>query len=200
MAGGCVLVLMVVAYYCLRATPSVFFTTSSPGGTYSVSLKGDKGRTLLLSHEVKADVLKSGRPFASNIFVHSSHNAFDLSFEAGFPNARWLSDNILEFYRQEYFEKGSDLLIVRNSTNRTVNYMRVQAVNKFLIFDIEPGSSISLQIPAPRGDSQWIALEGAFDDNQKIDFYHKSFDRSSTQRVRFDYQVLITPLGIQIEQ
>ena len=198
--GCCILGLIVVAYYCLQGRPSVFFTTSSPNGTYSVSLKGDERRTLLLPHEVRADVLKSGRPFVSNIFMHSSHNAFDLSFEAGFPDARWLSDNALEFYRREYFEKGSDSLIIENSSNRAVQFMRVQALNKFLVFDIQPGSSISLQIPAARGDSQWIALEGAFNDNQKIGFYQRSFDRRSTQRVRFNYQILITPSGIQIEE
>lgn len=198
--GCCILGLIVAAYYGLQGRTSVFFTTSSPSGTYSVTLKGDKGRTLLVPHEVRADVLKSGRPFVSDIFMHSSHNAFDLSFESGFPNARWLSDNTLEFYRREYFEEGSDSLIIQNSSNRAVKFMRIQALNKFLVFDIQPGSSISLQIPAARGDSQWIALEGAFIDNEGIDFYQRSFDRRSTQRVRHDYRIRITPSVIQIEE
>jgi len=132
--------------------------------------------------------------------MHSSHNAFDLSFESGFPNVRWLSDNTVEFYRQEYFEKGSDSVIIQNSSNRAIKYVRLQALNEFLIFDIEPGSSISVLIPAARGDSQWIALSAAFNDNQKIDFYPRSFDRRSTQRVRFNYKILITPSGLQIEE
>lgn len=136
----------------------------------------------------------------SDIWIHSTHNAFDLSFEAGFPDSRWLSENILEFYRGEYFDKGSDSLKIQNSSNRAVKFMRVQALNKFLVFDISPGASISLQIPAPRGDSQWIASEGSFDDNEKIDFHYKSFDRHSTQRVSCNYQILITPSGIRIEE
>jgi hypothetical protein len=198
--GCCILGLVVAAYYGLQGKTSVFFTTSSPSGTYSVSLKGDGRRTLILSHEVRADVLKSGRPYISDIYLHSSHNAFDLSFEAGFPNARWLSDNTLEFYLGEYFERGSDSLIIKNSGDKAVKYLRVQGLNNFLIFDIEPGSSISVQIPAARGDSQSIAVWGVFSDGQGIDFYQKSFDRHSTQRVHHTYQVLINPSGIRMEE
>ena len=192
--------LFVTGYYCLHNRSGVFFTTNSPRGTYSVSLKGDERRTLLFPHEVKADVLKTGRPFVSDIFMHSSHNAFDLSFEAGFPDARWIKDNALEFYRREYYENGSDSLLIRNGSDRAVKFMRVQALNKFLVFDLEPGSSISLQIPAARGDSQWIAVEGAFNDNEKIGFYQRSFDRRSTQRVRFNYKILITPSAVRIDE
>ena len=136
----------------------------------------------------------------SDIFMHSSHNAFDLSFEAGFPDARWVSDNTLELYRPEYFERGSDSLIIQNSSNKPVKYLRAQGVNKFLIFDIEPQSSISVQIPAPRGDTQSIAVWGAFNDNQEIVFYQKGFDRHSTQRVHTNYQIRITPSEVQIEE
>jgi hypothetical protein len=197
--GCCILGLIVAVSYSLH-TPSVFFTTSSPSGTYSVSLKGDRRRTFLLSHEVRADVVKSGRPFVSDIYMHSSHDAFDLSFEAGFPEARWLSNNVLEFSRQEYFERGSDSLIIQNSSDKAVKYLRAQGVSIFLIFDIEPGSSFSVQIPAPRGDTQSIAVWGAFNDNQEIVFSTKGFDRHSTQRVHTNYQIRITPLELQMEE
>ena len=197
--GCCILGLIAGFYYYLHR-PSVFFTTSSPSKTYSVNLKGDGRRSLLLSHEVRADVLKSGRPFISDVYIHSSNNAFDLSFEAGFPDARWLGNNALELYRPEYFERGSDSLIIRNSSDKAVKYLRAQGVNKFLIFDLEPGSSIVLQIPAPRGDTQWIDVWGAFNDNQEIVFCQKGFDRHSTQRVHTNYQIRITPSEVQIEE
>jgi hypothetical protein len=190
-----ILALVGIAFSCVQFSGREFFESSSPNGTYSVRLKGDKGRSLLLSHEIMADVTKHGAAYVSNIFMHSTHNAFDLSFEAGFPDARWLNDSILEFYRQEYFEKGFDSLVVENSDSRSIKYLRVQAHNKFLIFDIEPKSSVSLRIPAPRGDSQWIALEGAFNDNQKIDFYQKSFNRRSTQRTHFSYKIILSSSG-----
>jgi hypothetical protein len=88
--------------------------------------------------EVRVDVLKRGQPFASDIWLHSARNPFDLSFEAGFPQLRWPSDNLVEFYRQQYFEKGSDVLAVRNSSSQRIRYIRLQSVNKFLLFDLEP--------------------------------------------------------------
>ena len=197
---GCCIVGLIAAVYYYLHRPSVFFTTSSPSGTYSVSLKGDGRRTLLLYHEVRADALKSGGPFISDVHIHSTYNAFDLSFETGFPDARWLGNNALEFYRAEHFERGSDSLIIQNSSDKAIKYLRAQGVNKFLIFDIEPRSSISVQMPAPRGDTQGIAVWGAFNDNQEIVFSQKGFDRHSTQGVHTNYQIRITASEVQIEE
>ena len=58
--------------------------------------------------EVRADVSKAGQLFVSDIWLHRAEDSFDLSFEAGFPDVRWLTDNIVEFYRPEYFDQGAD--------------------------------------------------------------------------------------------
>jgi hypothetical protein len=108
--------------------------------------------------------------------MHASHNAFDLSFESGFPDCRWLSDNVVEFYYKEFFDKGSDSLTIKNSTDKTIKYLRVLSENEFLILDIAPGSGMTVRIPAARGDSQSISVEGAFNDEVKIGFAHNSFD------------------------
>jgi len=84
--------------YCSQRGQAVFFTTSSPGHTYEVKLKGNEGRVLLISNEVSVDVLKAGRPFLLDLWLHSAKNSFDLSFEAGYPDVRWRSKNVVEFY------------------------------------------------------------------------------------------------------
>jgi len=67
-ASGCFAVafagLLLSFTYCSQRGQAVFFTTSSPGHTYEVKLKGNKGRALLISNEVSVDVLKAGRPFS----------------------------------------------------------------------------------------------------------------------------------------
>lgn len=191
------LALFSAGYWLLKAQ-SVFSTTSSPNHTYTVSLKGSKARALLMRNEVRADVSKEGQPFISDIWLHSARNAFDLSFEVGYPDVRWPTENLVEFYRQQYFEKGFDLLTVRNSSRKPIKYIRVQSLNKFLLFDFEPGTSVSLRIPSPRGDSQWIAVEGVFSDGQIVPFNHQDFDRRSTQLNRFEYQIEISSSGSSI--
>jgi len=176
----------------------VFLTTISPEHTYSVVLRGDKGRPLIIPNQVRADVFKSGQPFISDIWLHSTGDSFDLSFEAGFPDVRWLDDNVLEFYRAQYYERGADLLQVENTETKTIKYLRVQAENKLLIFELRPASSVSVEIPAPRSDSQWIAVEGGFTDGSAIPFTSKSFDRRSRQQQHFTYQISVDASGATI--
>jgi hypothetical protein len=166
-----------------------FLTTTSPNHIYTVNLKGNKGRPLIIPNEVRADVSKAGQLFASDIWLHETTDSFDLSFEAGFPKVRWLTGNIVEFYRPEYFERGADLLMVENQAGKLIKYLRVQAENKFLVFELASGTSISLKIPAARGDSQWIAIEGAFADDEKIPFKSASFDK----RQHSNYHICIGP-------
>jgi hypothetical protein len=154
-----------------------FLTTTSPDHTYTVRLKGSKGRPLIVPNEVRADVSKAGQLFVSDIWLHRAEDSFDLSFEAGFPEVRWLSDNIVEFYRPDYFDQGADSLTVENNAGKLIKYLRVQSGNKFLIFELGSGKSISLKIPAARGDSQWIAVAGAFADGLAIPFKSGSFDK-----------------------
>lgn len=105
-----------------------------------------------MPNEVRADVSKAGQLFVSDIWLHRAEDSFDLSFEAGFPEVRWLTDNIVEFYRPEYFDQGADSLTVENNAGKLIKYLRVQSGNKFLIFELGSGKSISLKIPAARGD------------------------------------------------
>lgn len=172
-----------------------FCRTTSPDNFYSVVLKGDKRRPWIIPSTVSADVFKSGQPFQSNIWLHSADDSFDLSFEAGFPNIRWLGNNTVEFYRPEYFKKGADSLVVFNAAATPIKYLRVQSVNRFLLFEIPPGASVALEIPSPRGDSQDIALEGSFTNDKQILFNSKSFNRRSTQRKRFAYEISIDESG-----
>ena len=183
----------------IKSKRAMFLTTASPHNTFSVKLKGDKGRPLIIPNEVRADVFKFGQPYMSDIWLHSTGDSFDLSFESGFPNVRWLNDSTVEFYRPEYFEKGADSLLVSNRAATTIKYLRVQSENKFLLFELPSGTSVSLDIPAPRGDSQSIALQGAFADGKEIPFNSKTFNRRSTQRKHSVYEISVDESGSIIE-
>jgi hypothetical protein len=185
--------------YCSQRWQAVFFTTSSPGHTYEVRLKGNKGRPLLIPNEVSVDVLKASRPFLSDLWLHSTSDSFDLSFEAGYPDVRWRSENVVEFYRKEYYDRGLDSLILTNRASKSIQWLRVQSVNKHLIFEMPTGNSIQLEMPAPRGDSQWIGVEGAFTDGKKIEFSAKSFDRKNSQSKRSTYDLVITDSAVVID-
>lgn len=192
--------LFVSSICCSQRVQAVFFTTVSPGNIYEVKLKGDKGRPLLRTNEVRADVFKAGQLLLSNVWLHSTEDSLDVSFEAGYPDARWLAENVVEFYRKEYYENGHDSLIVTNRTAKSIQRLRIQSFNKFLVFEMPAGHSTQIELPAPRGDSQWIGAEGAFTEGEKIQFKARTFERRSSQRAHFVYKLVITDSGFTIEQ
>jgi hypothetical protein len=186
--------LILLGRFWIKSEHKEFLTTTSPDHAYTVSLKGNKGRPLIISNEIRADVYKAGQSFVSNIWLHETGDSFDLSFEAGFPDVRWLAGNVVEFYRPQYFDRGADSLVVENRTGKLIKYLRLQSENKFLVFELESGTSIPLQIPVARGDSQWIAVEGAFADGIEIPFKSGSFDK----RQHSNYRISVGPFGATI--
>lgn len=194
----CLCASLFLVRFWINSRHGVFLTTTSPDHTYAISLKGNKGRPLLIPNQVSADVSKSGQPFLSDIRVHEAWDSFDLPFEAGFPDVRWLTDNVVEFYRPEYFESGADSLQVQNEAAKPIKYMFVQAHNKFLVFDLQPGASVSLEISAPRGDSRSIALWGAFADETEVVSTCGIFDRRFRKRVRSTYKISVGNAGATI--
>ena len=172
----------------------VFLRSTSPGNTYAVNLKGDKRRAFVIPNFVSADVFKLNQPFVSDIPLHTAHDSFDLSFESGFPEVRWSGDAAIEFYRPDYFEWGAKSLIVSNQAGKSIKYLHVASENKFLLFDVQPGQSLSLEIPAARGDRQYISLHGTFVDGTQIPFNSENFLQWS-RKERSVYLVLINDQG-----
>jgi hypothetical protein len=147
---------------------TAFLTTSSPARTYTVYLTGQKQRPLFFTVEVRFNVLKNGDSFLANKYLHSGDSG-DLSFEAGYPNHRWINENTIQFYREQYFNDGKpDTLVVLNHTNKTIKYIRIESVDKFLLFDLQAGSTTNMLNSRPRGDSKWLRVGGEFSDGRSI--------------------------------
>lgn len=168
--------------------PDVFLTTSSPDNTYFVALK--RAKAAAPRTPIWADVFKNGQLTVSGIWLHTADETF-MPFETVYPERRWLKDNVLEFYNRDSFKSGSDSLQVENKTSKPIRYLQVESVNKFLLFDLHPGASVSLTLPAPTLNSQWIAAEGLFSSGEKIRFTSRSFDRRSSPHVSL-YKVFVT--------
>src|SRR3712207_4203994 len=142
--------------------PEAFLSTSSPGGAYTVSLTGQKGRPGITS--VYSNVYFSARrnadEFLSGRHLHSG-DWFDISFELAYPDLKWVGENSLLFYREKNFTEGTPgKLVVVNDTNRKIRYLHITADCMFLLFDVEPNFRAELSVPAPRSSLKWISVEG----------------------------------------
>lgn len=188
-------VVLFVAVFGARAwinkRTAVFTSTTSPQNTYSINLKGAKGRPLLIPYWVSADVYKAGEPFVADVLLHEAWDAFDLSFELGFPEIRWQANNAVEFYAPLYYELGNDVLIVQNRSDKPLKCLFIHAVSKFLVVDMRPGASVSLKVPKPRGDWPWFGYEGVLDDGTPIPRKFEQFNRRASRKTDCTYVLSI---------
>lgn len=187
--------------YKATARPQVFLTTSSPGKTYTVHLAGQKDRPHIpaISHKVYFSVLKNSENFLSDKQVHSG-DWLDPSFEISYPRHTWVSENVLSFYRNEYFSKGTlNTLTVVNSTNEIIKYLRVISDCMVLLFDIQPKSMTELSIPAPRGNLKWVSVEGEYSEGRSIKKNGVDFVIPDEPSGHFTYYIYITGDDLRIE-
>ena len=151
-------------------TPDIL-TSSSPGGTYSVTLSGqsDEPSFPVLEHTVYFRVVKDGGSFITGEYFHSG-DWFDPSFSILYPQQSWLSENILHFYREEYFQRGAaGTAQVTNKSDKSIKYLKVVSGSAYLLFDLQPGSTTNIKIAPARGNLLYISAEGEFSDNVKIE-------------------------------
>lgn len=127
--------------------------------------------------EVRFHVLKNGKPFLPNQYLHSGDSE-DMSFEMGNPNHRWINESTIQFYREQYFnDSPPDNLVVVNNTSEIIKYTKIESLDKLLLFDLQPGSTTKIITPRPRGDSKWVDVVGEFADGRKIMGTNKNLPR-----------------------
>jgi hypothetical protein len=117
---------------------------------------------------VRFSLSKNGESVLTDKPLHSG-DWFDPSFAMLYPQHKWESDNVLHFYREEYFSHGTPSTItVVNNSGRAINYLRVTSVDTFLLFDVPAGSKTDLPVSPPRGNVRWVSVGGEFSEEQRI--------------------------------
>ena len=175
-----------------------FFVTPSPGGTYTVKLTGRKQRPFLFTNTVNYHASKNGQPFIPSTYIHSV-DFMDISFELAYPDHRWLSENILQLYREQNFTDGSpDTLIIGNRTGKVIKQLKVTSVDQSLFFDVQPDDEIKLLNSRPRGDYKNFYVIGEFYDGRKIEA-ETSLRPSKKVSDPFTYYIYINADGAKFE-
>jgi hypothetical protein len=193
---GAIWISLVLYDAAVEANP--FFVTSSPGGIYTVKLTGQPHRPYFFTNTVNYHVLKNGQPFIPGTYMHSGDD-MDISFELAYPNHRWLNENLLHFYREQYFNDGKpDTLIVVNRTGQIIKHLNVASVDQFLFFDIQPEAEIKLLNSQPRVDNKGINIDGVFYDGRRIEG-GKTLSPNKELSSPFTYYIYINADGATFE-
>lgn len=201
LAAAVVAVLLSIAVYRLAVQSSPFLTTTSPNGTYVVQLSGRKDRTTLpvIYHRVRFSVSKNGRSFLTNRYLYSG-DWLDPTFGILYPRQIWASDSALHFQRPGGSGASAPgRLVVVNRASKEIKYLRVESIDLFLLFSMQPGSTIYLNAAPPRGDFIWVSVAGEFSDGRAVKETAASFLVPNEARGPFTYHIFITDDGSIIE-
>lgn len=181
----------------------VVLTTSSPASTYTVTLAGqrDQPKVLWLSHEVRFSVSKSkgAKESLTNKYLHFG-DGFDPSFDHLYPQHKWVQENVLQLYNEEFLNDAErDNIVVQNKTDKVIEYLRVTSTDTFLLFDIQPGATFTLVDSDARSDTRWINVQGEFPERRKIKETGTNFLFPKGAKGPFTYFISINSDGLTIE-
>jgi len=166
-----------------------FLASSSPTGTYTVLLTGrpKRPRVPAVVNSVWFSVVKGNHVFIGERYLHSG-DWFDPSFSMLYPNHAWSSENILHFYREEYFQRGRPCkVVIENHSEQVIKYLRVTSDDIYLLFDLQPKFASSVNISPPRGSIMFIGADGEFSDGRSIEKTGENFrvQNCSDEQIRF---------------
>lgn len=152
--------------------PRVWLSTSSPNKTYTVELTGEKGRGgFIFYNTVQFNVLRSGQNIVRNAHAHSG-DWMDISFELAYPEHAWVSENVMRFWRNPHLPEEKekvDTLLISNSTDKAIKYLTIKLKDMFLVFDVQPHSTLLLS-STHQSWSSGVWVEGEFEDGKRMDY------------------------------
>lgn len=181
----------------------VVLTTSSPANSYTVRLAGQRGRPKvpLLYHGVSFSVIKNNgaKESLSHKYVHSG-DWFDPSFDHLYRQHKWVEENVLQLYNEEFSNDGEkENIVVQNKSDKVIEYLRVTSTDIFLLFDIQPGATVTLVTSDSRSGNRWISVEGEFPEGRKIRETGTDFLAPRDRKGRFTFFITINEDGPTIE-
>ena len=176
---------------------------SSPNKTYKIELKEqivlkDSFLSCYGNHSVKMSVEKNQQPLITDEIIYSG-DGMDGRF--GKPNAFWLSENVLSFYGQPTDSAKRDEVKVINQTDKTINYLIVNANAKYIIFDLLPHNEFIIPTTSQsvgKKSLSWIDCFGKFADNKSFK-KGVNFEVSGQNVSITHYTIKIEDFGVEIE-
>ena len=177
----------------------VWLSTSSPNKTFTVELTGAKGRGGIIFYStVRFNVIRNGQTLVKDAHAHSG-DFMDISFELAYPEHAWLDENVIRFWRnQDTPQQKSDAILISNDTDKVIRYLKINANDMFLVFDMQPHSSLRLSA-SHQSWLSWIACEGEFMDGQSISQNGVNFFHQNKLKIPLQYCVSINDTGLKIQ-
>jgi hypothetical protein len=173
------LTLIVAITFCGCASSAL--KTSSPNKSYLIELTDHV--TPILESETRFNVFKGDNRIVDNAYFQG-YDWYDQNLGSYYPQHKWIDESTLRFGRDvNGSEKSSDTLIVSNNSIKTVKYLRIQAGDILLIFEMPPHAANRYSVP-DLGELPWVSAEGQFEDGQHVRPVGSGVNFLNTQRLK----------------
>jgi len=174
--GFFVISVFTFAYYRNSSSDVLVASSQSPDGVYLVKLFGTIGNFIPIGGtRINARIYKRGKAILKSIYFTSFD---DDDFDKRYPQNAWIDNRTLRFNVKER-RAGDDVdsIVIINKTEQPLTYLRVSALDCFLILDVRPKERIELNVPHYTWQS-WIEAEGMYDGGRAlrskgVNFFHQ---------------------------
>lgn len=171
----------------------------SPNGKYRIELYGDKERPWLPFYEnsVKADVVSNGVR-NRGLHIHTG-DWMDSSFDLTYQKFRWHNERVLGFHgvgnHEPVASDFGDSLTLLNNTAKRIAYLNVTfGVNRFLVFDLEPGENQELFVVHGM-HHQYIYVAGEFENGLHVKGAGLNFTEKAKKQRKGLFRYCATVVG-----
>jgi hypothetical protein len=162
----------------------------SPNGNYTVNVIGVLTRptNMFIQHPVKFEVRSenTGLTARGDLYMGDS---YDEGFEEKYPQHNWRAENILRFFAQPIRQSnGQVTATITNDSSRQIAYLKIIFVDLFLIFDLKPQQTVSLDARPYPSDRVFLSVAGEFRDGAMLRI-HQLDSTLSTEKPTFSIAV-----------
>jgi hypothetical protein len=141
---------------CTRRAP-VALRIPSPQLTYLVALSGYFSRPYpLVEHEIQFKAVRNGAQVATGSLY--SGDFMDDSFADAYRGHEWPRENVVQFLAvARHCSTVSDRVTIFNRTSRPVSAVKLKYIDLFLVFGLDPGSTVEVTVPGCPSADVYVA-------------------------------------------
>lgn len=154
----------------------VILTSTSPNKTRMIRLTGNQNSPSfpIIEHVVRFDMFRNGEVVLTTKHLYSG-DWWDAGFTSIYPEHKWVNESVIRFSQNNgVVEEKADSLLIRNDTDMTIRYLRVRAKDMFLLFDLQPNSTIEL-MASPQTSLSYVSVDGEFQDGASVSWNGVNF-------------------------
>lgn len=191
--------ILAILFLTACSSPSIQ-KTMSPKGTYRAEIvtnsKVPEPQTA--ASLVKLTAYKNGQEYLKEIVLDENEYS-DTEWNNAHPDNIWVTDSILRLgWKKDFSDTDPDWIYIHNETGKPIRYLKVNARDIFMLFDVPAKSCLKLKSGHQRWLA-WLTADGQFDGGEKLNGHGVNFYHQDKINKPLRYCIRISEADVKIE-